>query len=160
MSLYCFQNNIRWKHFHVIILNVCFPVIGTSGKVFLPICSRCWTCAWRSLNKGSSARSMCMWVLPCWSGNIRGSISWPDQMTATHSAAEEEAEWAPRKMLNLTPVLNRFRHSVLMDLQDFHVLWGPVFCLASFWSAVILYLKSSGWGSAILSTITLGMLFN
>lgn len=98
---------------HVKTFNICLPLTATSGKVFLPICSRCWTCVWRSRNKGSSAHSMSTWALPCWSGNIRGSASSPDHKKSTHIVAEEEdADMATQPMSNLPQILHKLTHSL------------------------------------------------
>lgn len=62
-----------------------------SEKVFLPTCSRCWMCVWRSPSRGSSGHSTCTWAPPCWSGSTPGSTSPPVRPGPTRSAAEAEA---------------------------------------------------------------------
>lgn len=67
------------------------PFTAMSEKVFLPTCSRCWMCVWRSPSRGSSGHLTCTWVPPCWSGSTPGSTSPPVRPRPTRGAAEAEA---------------------------------------------------------------------
>lgn len=102
-----------------------FPVMNE--KAFLQTYSSCWMCAWRSLSKGSSARSMCTWAPPCWFGNTRGSASPLLRLKPTQNVKKSRGS-------------ERSRTGRLTHLQMFLLL-------KTFLSPEVLILKTSGLGS-------------